>query len=76
MGVVVDPLAGIGDAHLLEHVAKVCLEKVCVEAVEDGKYTKDLARSVQGTLNPPRDTWLTSIEFMDELDKRLKAALS
>ena len=52
------------------------LEKVCVEAVEDGKYTKDLARSVQGTLNPPRDTWLTSIEFMDELDKRLKAALS
>lgn len=52
------------------------LERVCVEAIEDGKYTKDLARSVQGTLNPPRDTWLTSQEFMDELDNRLKAALS
>ncbi len=51
------------------------LEQVCVEAVEDGKYTKDLARSVQGDLNPPRDTWLTSQEFMDELDKRLKAKL-
>lgn len=51
------------------------LEKVCVEAVEDGKYTKDLARSVQGTLNPPRETWMTTQEFMAELDTRLKAKL-
>lgn len=52
------------------------LEQVCVEAVEDGKYTKDLARSVQGDLNPARDTWMTSQEFMDELDKRLKTKLN
>ncbi len=51
------------------------LEKVCVEAVEDGKYTKDLARSVQGTLNPSRETWMTTQEFMAELDTRLKAKL-
>ncbi|MCY3410784.1 MAG: NADP-dependent isocitrate dehydrogenase [Candidatus Heimdallarchaeota archaeon] len=51
------------------------LEQVCVEAVVDGKYTKDLARSVQGDLNPPRDTWMTTVEFMDELDNRLKAKL-
>ncbi len=51
------------------------LEKVCVEAIEDGKMTKDLARSIHGTLNPDRSTWLTTQEFMDELDRRLKEKL-
>jgi len=52
------------------------LERVCVEAVESGKMTKDLARSVHGTLNPSRDSWLTTQDFMDELDNRLQSALS
>jgi len=51
------------------------LERVCVEAVEDGKLTKDLARSIHKTMNPDRSTWLTTQEFMDELDNRLKAKL-
>jgi isocitrate dehydrogenase len=52
------------------------LERVCVEAVEDGKMTKDLAAAVHNNLNPPRNTWLTSQEFMDEIDKRLQTALN
>ena len=51
------------------------LENVCIEAIEEGKMTKDLARSVYNELNPPRDSWQTTIEFMEELDKRLKTKL-
>lgn len=52
------------------------LEQVCIAAVEEGKYTKDIARSISGNLNPPRDTWMTTQEFMDELSTRLTKALN
>jgi isocitrate dehydrogenase len=46
------------------------LEKVCIEAVEDGKMTKDLA-----LLIGPEQTWMTTNGFLDEVDRRLKAAM-
>ncbi len=46
------------------------LEKVCIEAVEDGKMTKDLA-----LLIGPEQTWMTTNGFLDEIDRRLKAAM-
>ncbi len=52
------------------------LEEVCVKAIEDGAMTKDLARSVYDTLNPPRDKWMTTEEFMDKLDSELKKAVN
>ena len=46
------------------------LERVCVEAVEAGQMTKDLALLVG-----PDQTWLTTNGFFDALEHRLKAAL-
>ncbi|MGE5597405.1 MAG: NADP-dependent isocitrate dehydrogenase [Hyphomicrobiales bacterium] len=46
------------------------LERVCVEAVEGGEMTKDLALLV-GKDQP----WLTTDEFLAALDRRLQAAM-
>src|SRR5690349_13877966 len=46
------------------------LEKVCVETVESGKMTKDLA-----ILIGPNQPWLTTEQFLDALDHILKARL-
>jgi len=47
------------------------LERVCVETVESGKMTKDLALLVG-----PDQAWLTTEEFLAAIDDNLKAALS
>ncbi|HEY6688699.1 MAG TPA: NADP-dependent isocitrate dehydrogenase [Propionibacteriaceae bacterium] len=47
------------------------LEDVVVKSVEDGAMTKDLA-----TLIGPDQSWLTTEEFLDTLDKNLTARLS
>jgi isocitrate dehydrogenase len=52
------------------------LEKVCVDTVESGKMTKDLARSVAGTLEPPEDFWLPTEAFLDTLAAGLKKKLA
>jgi len=46
------------------------LEKVCVEAVESGKMTKDLA-----VLIGPEQPYLTTEKFLDALDDGLKAKM-
>ena len=47
------------------------LEKVCVETVESGKMTKDLA-----ILIDPGQPYLTTQEFLDTLDANLKAKMA
>jgi isocitrate dehydrogenase len=51
------------------------LEEVCVQTVESGKMTKDLARSVYGTLEPPPDRWLPTEPFLDLLAENLRRRL-
>ncbi len=51
------------------------LEEACVSTVESGKMTRDLARSVHGTLEPPRESWLPTREFLDLLASNLRARL-
>jgi isocitrate dehydrogenase len=46
------------------------LEKVCVDTVETGKMTKDLA-----ILISPTAPWLTTNQFLDTLDANLKSEL-
>jgi len=46
------------------------LERVCVETVEAGHMTKDLA-----ILVGPQQGWMTTTQFLDRLDENLKAAL-
>jgi isocitrate dehydrogenase len=47
------------------------LEKVCVDTVESGLMTKDLA-----ILIGPNEPWLTTNQFLDKLDERLKKAMT
>ena len=47
------------------------LERICVEAVEGGQMTKDLA-SLVGSAQP----WLTTNQFLAALDERLKTAMA
>jgi isocitrate dehydrogenase len=48
------------------------LESICIETVESGKMTKDLARSVHGDAEPPPGTWLETEEFLDLLAANLR----
>lgn len=46
------------------------LEKVCIETVESGDMTKDLALLVS-----PDQGWMTTRQFLDKLDENLKLAM-
>ena len=47
------------------------LERVCIETVESGFMTKDLA-----ILIGPEQTWLTTNQFLDKLDEGLRSAMA
>jgi len=47
------------------------LERVCIETVEKGDMTKDLA-----VLISPEQKWLTTNQFLDKIDNNLKKAMS
>lgn len=51
------------------------LEEVCIETVESGKMTKDLAMLVHGD-KMTSDDYLTTQEFLNALDEGLKAKLA
>ncbi|MBI3502807.1 MAG: isocitrate dehydrogenase (NADP(+)) [Bacteroidetes bacterium] len=51
------------------------LEKVCVETVESGKMTKDLAVCVSGNKVEHGKDYLYTEEFLDALDNNLKSKL-
>jgi isocitrate dehydrogenase len=52
------------------------LEQVCVEAVESGKMTKDLAVCIHGNKVKHGDHFLYTEEFLNVLDANLKAKLN
>jgi len=52
------------------------LEAVCIETVESGKMTKDLAVCVHGNKVNHGEHYLYTEEFLDALDTNLKARLS
>ena len=51
------------------------LERVCVETVEAGKMTKDLALTIYGN-KLSEEHYLTTEEFLSALDENLKSELS
>ncbi len=51
------------------------LENVCISTIESGTMTRDLAVAVQGTGSPPRDTYVTTQEFLNALSSGLKKSL-
>jgi isocitrate dehydrogenase len=51
------------------------LEQVCVETVESGKMTKDLALCIHGSKMNHGEHYLYTEEFLDALDQNLKVKL-
>lgn len=51
------------------------LEKVCVETVESGKMTKDLALLIHGS-NLKRQHYLNTQEFLDAIKENLDTKMS
>ncbi|CAJ0602970.1 unnamed protein product [Cylicocyclus nassatus] len=54
----------------LKHFAEN-LEKVCIETMEDGFLTKDLAICIKGMNGVTRSDYLNTFEFMDKLAENL-----
>ncbi|MGV3768055.1 MAG: NADP-dependent isocitrate dehydrogenase [Chitinophagaceae bacterium] len=52
------------------------LEQVCIETVESGKMTKDLAVCIHGNKVNHGEHYLYTEEFLDALDQNLKAKLA
>lgn len=61
-----------GNQELIDFA--VALEKVCIETVEEGKMTKDLALIVYGN-DVTSDQYLTTEKFLDALDENLQKKL-
>ena len=61
--------AKLDNNDALHNFAKT-LEKVCVDTVESGSMTKDLALLVG-----PDQGWLTTTGFLDKIDANLKKAM-
>jgi isocitrate dehydrogenase len=51
------------------------LEAVCIETVESGKMTKDLAVCIHGNKVSHGEHYLNTEEFLDAIDANLKARL-
>uniref|UniRef100_A0A7E4VM08 Isocitrate dehydrogenase [NADP] n=1 Tax=Panagrellus redivivus TaxID=6233 RepID=A0A7E4VM08_PANRE len=49
------------------------LEKACVDTVEEGKMTKDLAICIHGLKNTKSDMYLTTEDFLSAIDNKLQA---
>lgn len=62
-----------GNQQLIDFALK--LEQVCIDTVESGKMTKDLALSIYGDSLKP-EHYLTTEQFMEALSERLNQQLS
>lgn len=65
----------LDDNEPLRHFAET-LEKVCVETIESGQMTKDLAICIKGTSSVTEADYLTTEAFMDALSSNLNTRLS
>ena len=68
----IDPKA-LTDKELIRFAE--ALEAVCVETVESGKMTKDLAVCIYGNKVNHGEHYLYTEEFLDALDANLQAKL-
>lgn len=61
-----------GNSELIEFAQR--LERVCVETVESGIMTKDLAICVHGSAGQDRSKWVTTNEYIDAVIDRFEEA--
>lgn len=51
------------------------LERVCIQTIESGQMTKDLALCIHGS-NPPRSSYLSTVQFFEAIEGNLRKALA
>ena len=59
----------LGNAALKDFCSK--LESACIETIEGGFMTKDLAACIKGLPNIVRSDYLNTFEFMDKIASNL-----
>ena len=61
-----------------QELIKFCktLEKVCVDTVEGGTMTKDLASTIHSSSNPDPSTYVSTQEFLDTLTAGFQKAVN
>ena len=52
------------------------LEEVCVETIESGFMTKDLAACIKGLPNVQREDYMNTFEFLDKLGENIRKKLA
>lgn len=67
--------AKLDNNQKLKHFAE-SLEKVCIQTIESGFMTKDLAICIKGMHNVTRSDYLETFDFMDKLAENLKKELA
>eukprot|EP00795_Rhopilema_esculentum_P012829 gene12829-3568_t len=58
-----------GNQKLVDFANK--LEKVCIDTIQSGHMTKDLAACIKGLANVKREDYLSTVEFLDKLAENL-----
>jgi len=48
------------------------LEQACIDTIESGTMTKDLAVAIHKTTRPPASSFVTTNEYMDAVEQRLR----
>ena len=61
-----------GNQELIDFTLK--LEKACIDTVESGKMTKDLALCVHGN-NIPQGSYLSTSAYLEAVEKELKSKI-
>ena len=51
------------------------LEQACIDTIEAGTFTKDLAVAIHGTTRPPEGSFVYTDEFLDAIEAQLRKAL-
>ncbi|KAL2715677.1 isocitrate dehydrogenase NADP cytoplasmic isoform X2 [Vespula squamosa] len=67
--------AKLDNNQKLQHFVET-LEKVCINTIESGFMTKDLAICIKGMHNISRSDYLSTFEFIDKLAENLEKELS
>ena len=54
------------------NTAMMLLEQACIDTIESGTMTKDLAVAIHKTTRPPASSFVTTNEYMDAVEQRLR----
>lgn len=60
-----------GNTELIQFSRK--LEKICIDTVESGTMTKDLAICIHGSKGTERQFWVTTNEYIDAVVDRMNS---